>query len=99
MGKQQYEQVKLNEQFKIINEEIKGLSNESKVIIETAVGKICNIEMNWGMLCAVEIGKYSDILNEEESINLIGIFEEMISPVYLKEMKKDLKFIKEGENK
>ena len=98
MDKQQYEQVKLYEQFNIINEQTKSLSEESKIIIEKALGEICDIEMTWGMLCSIDVARCNNKINKEEALELIQWWEDNSSPVYLKEMKKDLKIIKEGEN-
>jgi hypothetical protein len=98
MLKQQYEQVKLYEQFNIINEQTKSLSKKSQDIIEKALGEICDIEMAWGILCSIDVAKYNNKINKEEALELIQWWEDNSSPVYLKEMKKDLKFTCEGEN-
>ena len=97
MRKQQYEQVKLYEQFDIINEQTKSLSEESKIIIENALGNICSIEMVWGILCSIDVAKHNNKINKEEALELIQWWGDNSSPVYIKEMKKDLKFTNEGE--
>ena len=96
--KQQYEQIVSDEQFRIIYNEVKSLSEESQTIIKKALGEICDIEMAWGILCSIDVAKYNDKINKEEALELIQWWEDNSSPVYLKEMKKDLKFIYEGEN-
>jgi hypothetical protein len=97
--KQQYEQIKLYEQFRIIYNEVKSLSEESQTIVKNALGEICDIEMAWGILFSIEVAKYNNKINKEEALELIQWWEDNSSPVYIKEMKKDLKFIEEGENK
>ena len=96
--KQQYEQIVSDEQFRIIYNEVKSLSEESKSIIEKALGEICDIEMAWGILCSIDVARYNNKINKEEALELIQWWEDNSSPVYIKEMKKDLKFIYEGEN-
>lgn len=96
--KQQYEQIVSDKQFRIIYEEVKSLSEESKIVIEKALGEICDIKMAWGILCSIDVAKYNNKINKEEALELIQWWEDNSSPVYLKEMKKDLKFIYKGEN-
>ena len=98
MEKQQYEQIVSDEQFRIIYNEVKSLSEESKIVIEKALGEICGIEMAWGILCSIDVARYNNKINKEEALELIQWWEDNSSPVYIKEMKKDLKFINEGEN-
>lgn len=99
MEKQQYEQIKLYEQFDIIDEQVKSLSVESKAIIGEALNNICNIEMIWGWLCSIDIAEYNSTINKEQAIELIEYVESHVESKHIKEMKKDLKFIHEGENK
>jgi len=98
MEHQQYEQIQLYHQIDIINEQIKSLPLESKIIIENAIGDICSIEMVWGILCSIDIAKRNNKINKADALDLIKWLEDNSSPVHISEMKKDLMFIKEGEN-
>ena len=90
--------LKLYEQYKIIYREIESLSKKSQDIIEKALGEICDIEMIWGWLCSIDIAEYNNTINKKQAIELIEYAESHVESKHIKEMKKDLKFIYEGEN-